>query len=432
MKVFISACSKEFKACRMSLAHDFHTLKDTPIFQDELLQESKGAGVIKRLEKLVRGSECVIAIVGDLHGREPYENPRGLDRSFTQWEYYFTKGERLSGKRAAPIHLLIYFADDSFLFQQAAGSKDLQAELAEEKKNLNATRQQAFKEKILNEGASPFYFSTLDQLKHRVLVDTTPIRTEIAKQKFRKSLLLAINVAFSAFILIAIGMFFTKAPAQPDFSHLPGGDVLRLIYTSASPPGGPDSPTPELQCEMFEMQNAANAVSPLDNGSFLTSISDSYFMEIHCLSPGYLYVFTIGASGKVIWLSKPNSAFACSITNPVATSQTIVLPTQPNGAFYADHVTGTEHFYTVFCQSRWPELEHRLADAERSTPPPTTTNLPLFSLNNVGTEGTSPSTNASFKLYLNSKWFAATIASQPVRATNNHLVIEHWFQHITQ
>ena len=140
MKIFLSAVSTQFKACRDALASDLRAINCEVRVQEDFQQRPRT--LIERLEEYVAQRDRVIALVGDAHGAEASGTavpPVAPPRSYTQWEYFFTLGGRLNGSRAPrkDLYLYFYFARDQFLHQQPV---DQPAEHAE--------RQRRFREQI--------------------------------------------------------------------------------------------------------------------------------------------------------------------------------------------------------------------------------------------------------------------------------------------
>ena len=161
MKVFLSAVSGQFKFCRDALASDLRAIGCEVKVQEDF-QQGPGS-LIAQIESYVAQCDRVIAIVGDAYGADasrdavPSGNPQ---RSYTQWEYFFTIGERLRGSSATAKDLYVYFASENYLDQhRVVQSKD--------EKN----RQQSFVDFIKKSGKHRANFDNLDQLCRLVLRD---------------------------------------------------------------------------------------------------------------------------------------------------------------------------------------------------------------------------------------------------------------------
>ena len=111
MKIFLSAGSSQFKACREALRSDLAAIGCDVKVQEDF--QTGPRSLIERLEEDVATCDRVIALVGDAYGFEasgdvvPAITP---PRSYTQWEYCFAVGERLRLPRAEPKGLYVYFA----------------------------------------------------------------------------------------------------------------------------------------------------------------------------------------------------------------------------------------------------------------------------------------------------------------------------------
>ncbi len=109
------------------------------------------------------GCDRVVALAGDAYGYEasgdavPAMDP---PRSYTQWEYFFTLGERLDGSHSAQKDLYLYFASDSFLREHAVSQSAEQA-----------ARQQAFVKRLKDSGKHYGSFDSLEGLCRLVLRD---------------------------------------------------------------------------------------------------------------------------------------------------------------------------------------------------------------------------------------------------------------------
>ena len=103
MKIFLSAVSGQFKACRDALRSDLSAVGAEVVVQEDFQQH--GASLLEKLERYIASCDRIIALVGDAYGFEPEETTRPAGhprRSYTQWEYYFAMGQRLNGSRQPP------------------------------------------------------------------------------------------------------------------------------------------------------------------------------------------------------------------------------------------------------------------------------------------------------------------------------------------
>jgi hypothetical protein len=116
MKIFLSAVSGQFKACRDALRSDLSAVGAEVVVQEDFQQH--GASLLEKLERYISSCDRIIALVGDAYGFEPEETARPAGRarrSYTQWEYYFAMGERLDGSRHPPKDIFLYIGSPEFL-----------------------------------------------------------------------------------------------------------------------------------------------------------------------------------------------------------------------------------------------------------------------------------------------------------------------------
>ena len=161
MKIFLSAVSAQFKACRDALASDLRAIGCTVKVQEDFQQGPRT--LIEKLEEYVAQCDRVIALVGDAYGYEAAGDavpPIDPPRSYTQWEYFFAGGERRDGRHTPPKDLYVYFASDQFV-----GAHSVQ-QSGDEKQ-----RQSSFAKGIKDSGKHWASFDSLDQLCRQVLRD---------------------------------------------------------------------------------------------------------------------------------------------------------------------------------------------------------------------------------------------------------------------
>ena len=161
MKVFLSAVSGQFKACRDELASDLRKIRCEVRVQEDFQQGPRT--LIERLEEYVAQCDRVIALIGDAYGFEASGDavpPVDPPRSYTQWEYRFAVGDRLHGNKVSPKDLYVYVASDPYLQQHPV------QQTAE-----HARRQAAFTAAIKASGKHRAPFDSLDQLCRLVLRD---------------------------------------------------------------------------------------------------------------------------------------------------------------------------------------------------------------------------------------------------------------------
>jgi hypothetical protein len=161
MRIFLSAVSGQFKACRDALGSDLRAVGAEVVVQEDFTQH--GASLLEKLEGYISSCDRIIALVGDAYGFEPEETARpagGARRSYTQWEYYLAKGERLDGSRQAPKDIFLYIGSAEFLamhpVSQSAEARGLQ---------------QQFIQEVLGSGKDRNQFGLLHELRALVLRD---------------------------------------------------------------------------------------------------------------------------------------------------------------------------------------------------------------------------------------------------------------------
>ena len=133
MKIFLSAVSDQFRACRDALHSDLSAVGAEVVVQEDFQQ--RGGSLLEKLEGYIASCNRIIALVGDAYGFEPDEIARPTNRprrSYTQWEYCFALGERLDGTRQQHKDIFLYFASPEFLamhtVKQPQDATELQAE----------------------------------------------------------------------------------------------------------------------------------------------------------------------------------------------------------------------------------------------------------------------------------------------------------------
>jgi hypothetical protein len=161
MKIFLSAVSGQFKACRDALRSDLSAVGGEVVVQEDFQQH--GASLLEKLERYIASCDRIIALVGDVYGFETEETARPAGqprRSYTQWEYFFAMGERLDGSRQPPKDIFLYFASPEFLAMHAVSQSDDAAQL-----------QQGFIKELHRSGKDWNRFGLLDELRALVLRD---------------------------------------------------------------------------------------------------------------------------------------------------------------------------------------------------------------------------------------------------------------------
>src|SRR5262249_44021147 len=161
MKIFLSAVSGQFKACGDALRSDLSAVGAEVVVQEDFRQH--GASLLEKLERYICSCDRIIALVGDAYGFEPEKTARpagGARRSYTQWEYYFAKGERLVGSRQAAKDIFLYVGSPEFLAMHPVCQ-------SEEARGL----QQQFIQEVLGSGKDRNQFGLLHELRALVLRD---------------------------------------------------------------------------------------------------------------------------------------------------------------------------------------------------------------------------------------------------------------------
>jgi hypothetical protein len=117
MKIFISSVTNQFKGFREEIYFHFQKMKmHEPFIQEEFTQSE--VTLLEKLEQNVNQADYVILIIGEAYG---YEAPPEIyakklpKRSYSQWEYYFSIGERLDGCTKTGKNIYVYFASEEFL-----------------------------------------------------------------------------------------------------------------------------------------------------------------------------------------------------------------------------------------------------------------------------------------------------------------------------
>lgn len=400
MNIFISGVTEEFEACRDALAVDIRKINHVARTQKEFIT---GRGtLLEKLEEYIDSCDLVICLVGQAYG----SGPKGDSRSYTQWEYYFACGQRLKGRDRKPKEMLIYFASEEYQREHPINQSD---DLRENQKK--------FIETIRDRGRDRNKFDDLKGLKNLALVDLHGPKTPFWP---RMLIGIATSVLFLA-IVNSLWQWIAALPPRIDFNTLPGNKVLELIYQKQAPRGDQGAAPPEIQCDLFGSLNGLASFYLLRDGDSLVNGKDGLVMGLHTRSAGYLYAFNIGPLGTVYPL------FGLDRSQPLPAEMTLTIPTNRTAFFVPTPTPGIERIYVVYCSAPWPELEQTLALAA-NTQPPAKFSTDFF-LRNRGVQGTAAtSSNATFTHYLEGKPVSVVIASQSIRATNSHLVIERWLK----
>jgi hypothetical protein len=228
------------------------------------------------------------------------------------------------------------------------------------------------------------------------------------------------------------------APAPPPrpiparLTGLPFADVLRVLYTEAPPAPVSATARAALRIDLEARRRGEREFTHLKDGDTLTSLVDDYRVVAKALTPGYLYLFQVDATGKIDWLFPRNAASPLSQgSKPLVAGQSIQVPAAESGkTLYLDTTVGVEHVYAVFSASRWPRLEEALARSRPAVeePPPReeVSRGMVESPNALGLRGvggarplTSPG-NESGPLSVGTRF----------QGDGYFLVLERWFRHV--
>jgi tetratricopeptide (TPR) repeat protein len=169
MKIFLSAVSGQFRACRDALRSDLSAVGAEVVVQEDFQQH--GGSLLEKLEGYIASCDRIIALVGDAYGFEPDEIARPANRSrrsYTQWEYFFALGERLDGTRQPHKDIFLYFASPEFLAMHAVKQTNDAAELQAE-----------FIQTLQRSGKDWNQFSALHELRALVLRDGFRLRDRV-------------------------------------------------------------------------------------------------------------------------------------------------------------------------------------------------------------------------------------------------------------
>jgi len=161
MKIFLSAVSGQFKACRDALASDLRAVGAQVKVQEDFQQH--GGTLLEKLEFYIHICNRVIFLVGNVYGWEPNVEalPAGrARRSYSQWEYFFALGERLHGKNQPAKDIFVYLASPDYLAQNPIAQSEDAAKLQGE-----------FIAQIRRSGKDYNSFASLNELRALVLRD---------------------------------------------------------------------------------------------------------------------------------------------------------------------------------------------------------------------------------------------------------------------
>jgi hypothetical protein len=411
---------------------------DHDVLEQGELNQDPDFKLIINLLRDIRDCHCFIALVGDLYGSAPESQPGAVPRSYTQWEYYFARGVPFNGIKTKRKPILICFATTQLLRQiveeddESPKQPKLREILAGEVRSGAGALQEKFKSDLSTEGNRFYDFESIDNLVRNVLLALYPVSLKRCKRTI--GIALCISFTLGLALLPMVDLFskaFVVTPEdRPPFAAVPGGALLELIYSSNAPAGVTGAPAPEIQCDLFEADKRNKTFVELRNGTPLTSSKDAFFIGLHSLTPGWLYVFTIGSQGGVTCFLGLGGETYSEVKNPVFANQSLAIPSRAWDSFKLDNVIGAEHYYVVFCQARWLELEKVLAKEELAGPSPLAKDWKQpFRYLNRGSNAAESGTNGVVKKFLFNNWIESAITSSPVLATNGCVVIERVLRH---
>ena len=213
MKIFLSAVSSQFKECRDALASDLRAVGAEVVVQEDFQQH--GRTLLEKLEQYIASCDRMIALVGDVYGWEPNEIARPAEfprRSYSQWEYYFAKGERLAGTRQPAKELFLYFASPEFIAAHAVQQAEDIVQL-----------QHDFIAELRSSGKDRNPFNSSDQLRALVLRDG--FRLQHCGPQPRNLPYTSLGTLFKGReqIMAEMAQHFEHAPQQPLVIHGLGG-----------------------------------------------------------------------------------------------------------------------------------------------------------------------------------------------------------------
>jgi Domain of unknown function (DUF4062) len=167
MKIFLSAVSGQFKACRDALSSNLSAVGAEVVVQEDFQQH--GASLLEKLERYIASCDRIIALVGDAYGFESEETARPAGqprRSYTQRKYYFAMGERLDGSRQPPKDIFLYIGSPEFLAMTPISQAEDAAQL-----------QQEFIKELVRSGKDRNQFGSLHELRALVLLNGFRLQT---------------------------------------------------------------------------------------------------------------------------------------------------------------------------------------------------------------------------------------------------------------
>jgi hypothetical protein len=207
MKIFLSAVSGQFQACRDALRSDLSAVGAEVVVQEDFQQH--GASLLEKLERYIASCDRIIALVGDAYGFEPVEAayPAGRPRrSYTQWEYCFAMGERLNGSRQAPKDIFLYIGSPEFLSTHPVSQAENAAQL-----------QREFIKELVRSGKDRNQFGSIQELRALVLRDGFRLQMRAPQPR---------NLPFSSLGHLFKGRGSILAELQERLHHKPGRSLV--------------------------------------------------------------------------------------------------------------------------------------------------------------------------------------------------------------
>jgi len=296
----------------------------------------------------------------------------------------------------------------------------------------------------------------------KLIHDLRPILFRCRLVNFAKLSMVFIGILVTGFILYKdistrYDPIEDPAPSKttfsipPELNGTPAGEVFRIAYQGNPPAPSQTFVSPRFQFEILALRHQDSQFKRLEDGDSLRSEVDQYVLLFNALTPGYLYIFQVDASGQINWLFPKNRSSALSYgRNPVRERQLIQLPpADSNQAFFLDSTVGIEHVYVVFSVTEWTELTKALTQSAfppRDDNPSYTDKLIVVESNKVSTpfklsfrgvggveeRKSLVHTRETFSVSRihNGRDYTTQLRSQPIESSDQLLVVERWLHHI--
>jgi hypothetical protein len=234
-------------------------------------------------------------------------------------------------------------------------------------------------------------------------------------------------------------------PSQ--MKYLQAAEVLQIAYTGQPPAAQEQAERPALQLEILARRAGESHFAPLKDGDSLASENDDYFIVLHPLSRGFLYVFQVDSLGNKSWLFPKNDTSPYSSgSNPVKSGKIVQIPSaQSPKVLFLDRNTGVERLYVVFSSTRWPDLERALANPGPTAPETKSSSADLLATDirspngmlNRGVGGVRDKDslkNISMKFVVQrteeGQSWSMPVSAESLQAAGPFMVIERWFRHV--